>query len=164
MVARTMSIRDQAKLCFQKGKFSAAADAYTEAITQEPGNAALYQNRALCYQKLSKWTNVVEDAGGGLVPQACECVSLCLSVCLCACARARRTSPVPAKPPTAPVTWDASERVATDGLRALLRGAGAGKALQLAGDSVKAHYLLANAQLHLEQLEEAEASFQVARL
>ncbi len=60
----TMSIRDQAKLCFQKGKFSAAADAYTEAITQEPGNAALYQNRALCYQKLSKWTNVVEDAGG----------------------------------------------------------------------------------------------------
>ena len=75
-----MSIRDQAKLCFQKGKFSAAADAYTEAITQEPGNAALYQNRALCYQKLSKWTNVVEDAGGGLVPQACECVSLCLSL------------------------------------------------------------------------------------
>jgi hypothetical protein len=36
--------------------------------------------------------------------------------------------------------------------------------LQLAGDSVKAHYLLANAQLHLEQLDEAEASFQVARL
>ena len=94
-----MGIRDEAKLCFQKGKFGAAAEAYTEAITQEPGNAALYQNRALCYQKLSKWTNVVEDAG---------------------------------------------------------------KALELAGDSVKAHYLLANAHLNLEHLDEAEASFQVA--
>eukprot|EP00802_Teleaulax_amphioxeia_P010403 Tamp_10431.p2 GENE.Tamp_10431~~Tamp_10431.p2 ORF type:complete len:274 (-),score=67.39 Tamp_10431:1216-2007(-) len=94
-----MGIRDEAKLCFQKGKFGAAAEAYTEAITQEPGNAALYQNRALCYQKLCKWTNVVEDAG---------------------------------------------------------------KALELAGDSVKAHYLLANAHLNLEHLDEAEASFQAA--
>ena len=86
-----MSIRDQAKLCFQKGKFVAAAEACactrlpwapcpifvsgpqsarsacarvkrrevfpplthcacaadTEAITQEPEAAALYQNRAL---------------------------------------------------------------------------------------------------------------------
>ena len=40
----------------------------------------------------------------------------------------------------------------------------AGKALELAGDSVKAHYLLANAHLNLEHLDEAEASFQVARV
>ena len=58
-----MSARDEAKLYFQKGKFGAAAEAYTEAITLEPGNAALYQNRALCYQKQSKWQHVVEDAG-----------------------------------------------------------------------------------------------------
>ncbi len=90
------------------------------------------------------------------------CLCVCLSVCVHALARDAHLR-CPRSPP-APVTWDASERVATDGLRALLRGAGAGKALQLAGDSVKAHYLLANAQLHLEQLDEAEASFQVARL
>ena len=26
-------------------------------------NAALYQNRALCFQKLAKWDGVVQDAG-----------------------------------------------------------------------------------------------------
>mmetsp|Transcript_53112 Transcript_53112/g.125472 ORF Transcript_53112/g.125472 Transcript_53112/m.125472 type:complete len:265 (-) Transcript_53112:546-1340(-) len=57
-----MSAREEGKLYFQKGKFSAAADAYTEAITLEPSNAALYQNRALCYQKLSRWQNVLNDA------------------------------------------------------------------------------------------------------
>lgn len=39
----------------------------------------------------------------------------------------------------------------------------AGKALEVAGDSVKAHYLLANALLNLQRLDEAEASFQVCR-
>ena len=58
-----MSIRDQAKLYFQKGKYVAAAEAYTEAITLEPDNASLYCNRALCNQKLNKWQNVVGDAG-----------------------------------------------------------------------------------------------------
>jgi hypothetical protein len=38
----------------------------------------------------------------------------------------------------------------------------AGKALGLAGDSVKAHYLLANAHLNLEHFDDAEASFQRA--
>jgi tetratricopeptide (TPR) repeat protein len=58
-----MSIRDQAKLYFQKGKYVAAAEAYTEAITLEPDNASLYCNRALCNQKVNKWQNVVGDAG-----------------------------------------------------------------------------------------------------
>ncbi|EKX32001.1 hypothetical protein GUITHDRAFT_61061, partial [Guillardia theta CCMP2712] len=44
------------------GKYSAAAEAYTEAITLEPSDAALYQNRALCYQKLCKWNQVLDDA------------------------------------------------------------------------------------------------------
>ena len=61
-LSRQMSIRDDAKLFFKKGKFGAAAEAYTEAITQEPGVASLYQNRALCHQKLAKWVNVVADA------------------------------------------------------------------------------------------------------
>ena len=37
-----------------------------------------------------------------------------------------------------------------------------GKALELAGDSVKAHYLLATALLHLGRLDEAAGSFQTA--
>jgi hypothetical protein len=87
------------------------------------------------------------------VPQTCESVSLC--VCVCVCARIAHL-----RCPRSPPRHSAPARL-TGCVRSC---AGAGKALQLAGDSVKAHYLLANAQLHLEQLEEAEASFQVARL
>ena len=79
-----MNAREQGKLYFQKGKFSAAAEAYTEAIvcrpysecrppillcpnllpfqTLEPAVAALYQNRALCFQKLARWDDVLNDA------------------------------------------------------------------------------------------------------
>mmetsp|Transcript_82087 Transcript_82087/g.220407 ORF Transcript_82087/g.220407 Transcript_82087/m.220407 type:complete len:270 (-) Transcript_82087:88-897(-) len=57
-----MNAREQGKLYFQKGKYSAAAEAYTEAITLEPTVASLYQNRALCYQKLNKWSDVLSDA------------------------------------------------------------------------------------------------------
>mmetsp|Transcript_31025 Transcript_31025/g.99515 ORF Transcript_31025/g.99515 Transcript_31025/m.99515 type:complete len:268 (+) Transcript_31025:72-875(+) len=57
-----MNCREEGKLYFQKGKYSAAAEAYTEAITLEPSDAALYQNRALCYQKLCKWNQVLDDA------------------------------------------------------------------------------------------------------
>jgi hypothetical protein len=38
---------------------------------------------------------------------------------------------------------------------------GAGKALELVGDSVKAHYLLATALSNLGRLDEAEGSFKV---
>ena len=36
------------------------------------------QNRALCYQKLGRWQNVVEDAGAQPLPMgraACDCLS-----------------------------------------------------------------------------------------
>mmetsp|Transcript_42466 Transcript_42466/g.106133 ORF Transcript_42466/g.106133 Transcript_42466/m.106133 type:complete len:266 (-) Transcript_42466:7-804(-) len=57
-----LSARDQGKVFFQKGKFAASADAYTEAITNDRDNAGLYQNRALCYQKLSRWEDASSDA------------------------------------------------------------------------------------------------------
>mmetsp|Transcript_15939 Transcript_15939/g.33890 ORF Transcript_15939/g.33890 Transcript_15939/m.33890 type:complete len:260 (-) Transcript_15939:282-1061(-) len=57
-----MNPREQGKLYFQKGKFTAAAESYTEAITLEPTVAALYQNRALCFQKLSRWADVLADS------------------------------------------------------------------------------------------------------
>jgi len=49
-----LSAREQGKLFFGKGKFSAAAEAYTEAINQDRENVGLYTNRALCNQKLGK--------------------------------------------------------------------------------------------------------------
>uniref|UniRef100_A0A6U4NET5 E3 ubiquitin-protein ligase CHIP n=2 Tax=Hemiselmis andersenii TaxID=464988 RepID=A0A6U4NET5_HEMAN len=54
--------REQGKLFFQKGKYAASAEAYTEAITNDRDNAGLYQNRALCYQKLCRWEDASSDA------------------------------------------------------------------------------------------------------
>ena len=51
---------------FQRQKFSAAAQTYTEAITLAPDTAALYVNRALCYKKLgggeAAWERIDADA------------------------------------------------------------------------------------------------------
>lgn len=58
-----MNSRDQGKLLFQKGKFGAAAESFTEAIVEEPDVAILFSNRALCYQKLSRWADMLHDAG-----------------------------------------------------------------------------------------------------
>lgn len=37
-------------------------DRLQEAIAMEPSDAALFQNRALCFQKLARWQSVVDDA------------------------------------------------------------------------------------------------------
>ena len=37
-------------------------DRLQEAIAMEPSDAALFQNRALCFQKLARWQSVVNDA------------------------------------------------------------------------------------------------------
>ncbi|OIS99708.1 PREDICTED: E3 ubiquitin-protein ligase CHIP-like [Nicotiana attenuata] len=46
---------------FQKNRFAAAIDAYTEAITLCPNVPIYWTNRALCYRKRDEWTRVEED-------------------------------------------------------------------------------------------------------
>ncbi|GBF87816.1 hypothetical protein Rsub_00527 [Raphidocelis subcapitata] len=53
-------LRAEGNKLFQRGKFAAAAQTYTEAITLAPDTAALYVNRALCHKKLA-----ASGAGGG---------------------------------------------------------------------------------------------------
>lgn len=65
-------LRRQGNALFSKGRFLAAADLYTEAITLVPGErayASLYINRAMCYKKAGgpRWAHqVVQDAGSAL--------------------------------------------------------------------------------------------------
>ncbi|VFQ86323.1 unnamed protein product [Cuscuta campestris] len=46
---------------FQKNRFAAAIDAYTEAITLCPNVPIYWTNRALCHRKRDDWTRVEED-------------------------------------------------------------------------------------------------------
>ncbi|CAL9023148.1 unnamed protein product [Prunus brigantina] len=46
---------------FKKGRFNAAIEAYTEAITLCPDIPVYYTNRALCHLKRNDWTRVEED-------------------------------------------------------------------------------------------------------
>ncbi|XP_009761945.1 E3 ubiquitin-protein ligase CHIP-like isoform X1 [Nicotiana tabacum] len=46
---------------FQKNRFAAAIDAYTEAITLCPNVPIYWTNRALCHRKRNEWTRVEED-------------------------------------------------------------------------------------------------------
>ncbi|CAI5715694.1 unnamed protein product [Peronospora farinosa] len=45
-------LKQQGNLCFQKGKFHAAIDMYTEAIVMAPGRSKYYSNRALSVKAL----------------------------------------------------------------------------------------------------------------
>lgn len=50
---------------YQKGKYGAAADMYTEAVTMDPSNPSLFVNRALCAKKQGApgaWARVASDA------------------------------------------------------------------------------------------------------
>ena len=46
---------------YQRGKFGAAIEAYTEAITCDPRWTVLYINRALCHRKKKDWASVKRD-------------------------------------------------------------------------------------------------------
>jgi hypothetical protein len=61
-------LRAEGNKLFGRGKFSAAADRYTEAITLDPGSAALFVNRALCARKQGggAWGRVQADAAAAL--------------------------------------------------------------------------------------------------
>ncbi|KAL9228367.1 hypothetical protein vseg_003956 [Gypsophila vaccaria] len=54
-------LREDGNLCFTKQRFSAAIDAYTEAIALCPNVPVYWTNRALCHRKMNDWTRVEED-------------------------------------------------------------------------------------------------------
>ncbi|KAF1783955.1 Tetratricopeptide repeat [Phytophthora cactorum] len=58
---RAEQLKLQGNKCFQKGKFYAAIDMYTEAIVMAPGRSTYYSNRALCHSKLDKWEKCRDD-------------------------------------------------------------------------------------------------------
>ena len=47
---------------FRQEKFSDAAERYSQAIENDPSEAALYSNRAACYASLEKWEESLQDA------------------------------------------------------------------------------------------------------
>ncbi|KAF5741302.1 E3 ubiquitin-protein ligase CHIP [Tripterygium wilfordii] len=54
-------LRQDGNLYFSKGRFGAAIDAYTEAITLCPNVAPYWTNRALCHRKRNDWEKVEAD-------------------------------------------------------------------------------------------------------
>ncbi|KIZ05713.1 STIP1 homology and U-box containing protein 1 [Monoraphidium neglectum] len=58
-------LRKEGNALFQRGKYAAASERYTEAITLDPQSASLYVNRALCAKKQAApgaWERILEDA------------------------------------------------------------------------------------------------------
>lgn len=60
---RAEQLKLQGNHCFQKGKFLAAIDMYTEAIVLAPGRSTYYSNRALCHAKRDEWEKCRHDCG-----------------------------------------------------------------------------------------------------
>ena len=58
---RAESLKIEANKLFRLGKYKAAIDIYTEAITFAPDSCVLYVNRALCRRKLDDWTGCEHD-------------------------------------------------------------------------------------------------------
>ncbi|CAH9075381.1 unnamed protein product [Cuscuta epithymum] len=54
-------LRQNGNTYFQKSRYGAAIDAYTEAITLCPNVAVYWTNRALCHLKRNDWTRLEED-------------------------------------------------------------------------------------------------------
>eukprot|EP00298_Acanthocystis_sp_HF-20_P011059 c19207_g1_i1.p1 GENE.c19207_g1_i1~~c19207_g1_i1.p1 ORF type:complete len:295 (-),score=99.69 c19207_g1_i1:27-911(-) len=54
-------LKEKGNELFQKGKFDAAIDAYTEAICLSPSTAIYYTNRALCYFKKGDYEKTIQD-------------------------------------------------------------------------------------------------------
>ncbi|XP_031113382.1 E3 ubiquitin-protein ligase CHIP isoform X1 [Ipomoea triloba] len=54
-------LKENGNHCFQKNKFSAAIDFYTEAITLCPNVPVYWTNRALCHRRRNDWLRLEED-------------------------------------------------------------------------------------------------------
>lgn len=61
MTKQAEELKEYGNLCFRKKRFTAAIDAYTEAITLFPNNAIYWTNRALCHMKQNDWRRVEAD-------------------------------------------------------------------------------------------------------
>ncbi|KAI9833545.1 MAG: hypothetical protein M1826_007159 [Phylliscum demangeonii] len=57
-----LRLKDEGNKSFQAGHYQAAEHLYTQAITLDPANAALYTNRAYMRVKLEAWDGVVSDS------------------------------------------------------------------------------------------------------
>jgi STIP1 homology and U-box containing protein 1 len=55
------ALKQRGNEMYSKGKFGAAIEAYTEAITCDPRWTVLYINRALCHRKRKDWASVKRD-------------------------------------------------------------------------------------------------------
>ncbi|KAK9820923.1 hypothetical protein WJX74_008208 [Apatococcus lobatus] len=58
---RAEALKTEGNACFQKGKWSAAAERYTEALTLCPDWAVLLVNRAQCHRKQREWRQQESD-------------------------------------------------------------------------------------------------------
>ncbi|XP_019166617.1 PREDICTED: E3 ubiquitin-protein ligase CHIP-like isoform X2 [Ipomoea nil] len=54
-------LKENGNHCFQRNKFSAAIDFYTEAITLCPNVPVYWTNRALCHRRRNDWLRLEED-------------------------------------------------------------------------------------------------------
>ncbi|KAJ0391810.1 hypothetical protein P43SY_005423 [Pythium insidiosum] len=59
--SRAEQLKQKGNECFQKGKYNAAIDMYTEAIVMDPTQSTYFSNRALCHSKLQHWASCRED-------------------------------------------------------------------------------------------------------
>eukprot|EP00298_Acanthocystis_sp_HF-20_P011060 c19207_g2_i1.p1 GENE.c19207_g2_i1~~c19207_g2_i1.p1 ORF type:complete len:207 (-),score=74.62 c19207_g2_i1:173-793(-) len=54
-------LKERGNQLFQKGKYDAAIDAYTEAICLSPNHSTYYTNRGLCYYKKEDFQQTIEN-------------------------------------------------------------------------------------------------------
>jgi len=59
-------LKNEGNVLFRKGKFIAAAEKYTEAIAMRPRWTVALVNRANCYKKLERWSDVERDCRGAI--------------------------------------------------------------------------------------------------
>eukprot|EP00210_Caulerpa_lentillifera_P000743 g719.t1 len=60
-IANAEAIKNEGNILFSKGKYLAAAEKYTEAITIHPRWTIAIVNRANCYKRLARWIDVERD-------------------------------------------------------------------------------------------------------
>ncbi|KAJ6786361.1 hypothetical protein PWT90_05146 [Aphanocladium album] len=60
-MSRALQLKEEGNRHFQKGDYAGAESLYSQAIIEDPKNAALYTNRAMARLKLSLWDSVITD-------------------------------------------------------------------------------------------------------
>ncbi|KAK9824312.1 hypothetical protein WJX72_009356 [[Myrmecia] bisecta] len=65
--AAAEQLKNEGNVLFSKGKYGAALERYTEAITMSPGWPVPWLNRALCHKKRGDWQKVMDDCHKALL-------------------------------------------------------------------------------------------------